>query len=186
MITKSLRYFLFAFSFGCASVAATAQDNTQTVSGTVVDAATGQPLAGVIVSAYGNQRQTTMTDEQGRYELNVPEQTRSLLMRVDGYNLQQSAIAGGKADARLYRDAFSETYSRQVTAGLSSEATNFGNTSQLSIDPLVSQQLGADMRSVSHGAIPGMGSLMLIQGINSLHTNAQPLVVVDDVIMDMQ
>ena len=186
MITKSLRYFLFAFSLGCASVAATAQDNTQTVSGTVVDAATGQPLAGVIVSAYGNQRQTTMTDEQGRYELNVPEQTRSLLMRVDGYNLQQSAIAGGKADARLYRDAFSETYSRQVTAGLSSEATNFGNTSQLSIDPLVSQQLGADMRSVSHGAIPGMGSLMLIQGINSLHTNAQPLVVVDDVIMDMQ
>ena len=168
------------------TVPSVAQDNTQTVTGTVVDAATGQPLAGVIVSAYGNLRQTTMTDEQGRYELNIPEQTRSLLMRVDGYNEQQNAIAGGKADARLYRDVFSADYRQHISATLSSEATHFDNNAQLSIDPLVAQQLGADMRSVTHGAIPGMGNMMLIQGINSLHTNAQPLVVVDDVIMDMQ
>ena len=44
-----------------------AQGNTKTVTGTVIDAATGQPMSGVIVSAYDNQRKTTMTDEQGRY-----------------------------------------------------------------------------------------------------------------------
>ena len=55
-----------------AATSLAAQENTKTVTGHVVDAATGQPLAGVIVSAYGNQRQTTMTDEQGYYELKVP------------------------------------------------------------------------------------------------------------------
>jgi TonB-linked SusC/RagA family outer membrane protein len=163
-----------------------AQENTKTVTGTVTDAATGKPLAGVIVSAYDNQRQTTMTGEDGTYELRVPEYTRSVLMHVDGYTIQQKAIANGKADGRLYSDAFSQSYSRQTTATLSSEATRFDNTSDLSIDPLIAQQLGADMRSVSRGGIPGQGSTMLIEGINSLNANALPLVVIDDVIMDMQ
>ena len=177
-----------------ATVSLAAQENQvkstsrqKTVTGQVIDAATGQPMAGVIVSAYGNQRQTTMTDDAGRYELNVPETTRSVIMRVEGYNVQQTAItADGKADARLYNDAFRETYTQTTNAILISEATNFSNTSELSIDPLVKQQLGADVRTSARGGIPGMGNVMLIQGINSLNANAQPLVVIDDVIMDMQ
>ena len=43
---------------------AVAQD-FKTVSGTVTDAATGQPLAGVIVEAYGNHNYTSMTDDKG-------------------------------------------------------------------------------------------------------------------------
>ena len=169
-----------------ASASLAAQEHTQTVKGRIVDAATGQPMAGVIVSAYDNQRKTTMTDDLGQYELIVPATTRSVLMRVEGYTLQQTAIADGVANGKLFRDAFSEIYSKSLTATSSSEATNFANTSELNIDPLVSQQLGADMRSISRGGIPGMGNVMLIQGISSLNTNAQPLVVIDDVIMDMQ
>ena len=169
-----------------ASASLAAQEHTQTVKGRIVDAATGQPMAGVIVSAYDNQRKTTMTDDQGQYELIVPATTRSVLMRVEGYTLQQTAIADGVANGKLFRDAFSEIYSKSLTATSSSEATNFANTSELNIDPLVSQQLGADMRSISRGGIPGMGNVMIIQGISSLNTNAQPLVVIDDVIMDMQ
>ena len=88
-----------------ATISLAAQENTKVVTGRVVDAATGQPLAGVIVSAYGNQRRTTMTDETGYYELSVPEETRSVIMRVEGYNLQQRAIADGKANAQLYSNA---------------------------------------------------------------------------------
>ena len=43
---------------------AAAQDMKK-VSGYVMDAATGKPLAGVIVEAYGNHRFTAMTDETG-------------------------------------------------------------------------------------------------------------------------
>lgn len=170
-----------------ASASLAAQQNMKIVTGNVVDAATGQPMAGVIVSAYGDRRFSSMTDDNGHYELKVPEYTRSVLMTVDGYNLQQRAIAGDVADGRLYSStAFGQTYKRTTTATVSSQAGQFDNTSELSLDPLIAQRLGADMRTVSHGGIPGMGNMMLIQGINSLNANAQPLVVVDGVIMDMQ
>ena len=175
-----------AICLACVSIAATAQEDKKTVSGTVTDAATGKPLAGVIVSAYDNQRMTTMTDENGQYELKVNSSTRSLLLRVDGYNLQQRAIHGEKADASLYSNAFRETYGRTTSAFISAEANRFDNNAEVSIDPLVAQQLGADMRMVKRGGIPGMGNTMLIEGINSLNANAQPLVVLDDVVMDMQ
>ena len=169
-----------------ASMSLTAQENSKVVTGRVVDAATGEPLAGVIVSAYGNQRRTTMTDETGHYELTVPDDTRSVIMRIEGYNLQQRAIADGKANAQLYSSVFSETYQASTTATLSAQAGNFDNTSEFNIDPLISQRLGADVRTVNRSGIPGMGNVMFIEGINSLNANAQPLVVIDDVIMDMQ
>ena len=169
-----------------ATASLAAQENLKTITGQVVDAATGQPLAGVIVSAYGNQRQTAMTDEQGCYELKVPEYTRSVIMRVEGYNLQQRAIADGKANGRLYSTAFSENYKRATTGTISAEAGQFDNSSEVSIDPLISQRLGADVRTVTRSGIPGMGNTMLIEGINSLNANAQPLIVIDGVLMDMQ
>ena len=184
--TWILAFCLQSSIFNLQSSICFAQDNLKTVTGQVTDAATGHPLAGVIVSAYGNQRHTAMTDEDGRYELRVPEQTHSVLLRVDGYNLQQQAISNDHADARLYSDKFRETYSRTTTATLSAKADRFDNTSELSMDPLLAQQLGADMRSISQGGNPGMGAMRLIEGLNSINANAQPLVVIDDVIMDMQ
>lgn len=169
-----------------ASLSLAAQNNTKVVKGCVTDAATGKPLQGVIVAGYGNSRFTTMTDEQGQYELSVPDYVHSVVMRIEGYNLQQNAIADGVANAKLYSQAFSETYRTSTTATLSAEAVNFENTSELSVDPLVAQKLGGDVRSVSRSGIPGLGNMMLIEGINSLNANAQPLVVIDDVLMDMQ
>ena len=169
-----------------ASVSLAAQDENKTVKGQVVDAATGKPLAGVIVSAYDNQRMTTMTDDNGQYELKVNVNTNSLLLRVDGYNLQQRAICGETTNASLYSNAFTETYKRTTSAIISAEANRFDNNAEISIDPLIAQQLGADMRMVGRGGIPGMGNTMLIEGINSLNANAQPLVIIDDVVMDMQ
>ena len=188
-----MKKYLISVVMLLATISLTAQERTEAntdrmkvVTGRVIDAATGQPLAGVIVSAYGNQRQTTMTDETGSYELHVPEYTRSVMMRIDGYALQQRAIAEGKADARLYSNAFSATYKTATSAVLSAEANQFDNTSEFSIDPLISQRLGGDVRTASRSGIAGMGNTMFINGFNSLNANAQPLVVIDDVLMDMQ
>lgn len=169
-----------------ASFTVAAQENMNTVAGKVVDAATGEPLAGVIVTAYGDARYTAMTDEHGNYELKVPSYTRSVSMRVEGYDLLQKAISDSRADACLYHEAFSDSYNAETTAQLAASASNFANTSEISIDPLIQQQLGADVHTVSRSGLPGIGSIMMMAGINSLHANAQPLVVVDGFIMDMQ
>ena len=107
-------------------------------------------------------------------------------MTVDGYNIQQRAISDGKADGRMFHSVFSKDYNATTKATIAAEAAGFDNTAEVSIDPLIQQRLGGDMRSVNRSGLLGVGNTMLIEGINSLHANAQPLVVVDGVIMDMQ
>ena len=181
-----MKKYIFSIIMLLATLAVTAQENFKTVTGQVVDAATQKPLAGVIVAAYGNDKYSAMTDEEGRYKLNVPQYISSVQMRIEGYNLLQCAIAGDVADGRLYHEAFTEVYKRQTTALQSSEANRFANSSEVSIDPLIAQQLGADVRSVSRGGNVGVGNVLLMAGINSINSNAQPLIVIDDVIMDME
>ena len=168
------------------SLTIAAQENYKTVTGQIVDAATKKPLAGVIVAAYGNNRFSVITDDEGLYTLSVPDYVSSLQMRIDGYNFTQCPITDGKANAQLYHEVFTEAYKRQTNATQSSETSRFANTSEVSIDPLIAQQLGADLRSQSRSGNVGLGNMLLMSGINSLNSNVQPLIVVDDVIMDME
>lgn len=168
-----------------ATMSLAAQGDLKTVKGQVVDDATGKPLAGVIVQAYGENAFTAMTDDEGRYVLKAPKYVHSVLMRVDGYNLMQRAISDSIADARLYHESFTELYKRNTVATVSSTADQFDNTSVVSIDPLIQQQLGGDVRTVARGGNVGLGNIMLLAGINSINANAQPLIVVDDMILDM-
>ena len=160
----------------------------RTVGGIVTDAATGRPLAGVIVEAYGQRQYTSMTDEDGRYQLNVPDYVSSVSMRVEGYQLLQKAIGTDptRVDARLYPNTFSPIYERSTQSAASRRADQFDNTAEVSIDPLIARQLGADVHSVGRSAQLGIGNTMFIGGINSLQANSQPLVVIDGVITDMQ
>ena len=181
-----MKKYIFSIIMLLVSMTMTAQETFKTVKGQVVDAATQKPLAGVIVAAYGDDKYSAMTDDQGCYTLNVPNYVNSVQMRIDGYNLMQSAIANGEANGQLYNEAFSNVYRSQTIAMQSSEANRFANTSEVSIDPLIAQQLGADVRSVSRGGNVGLGNTLLMAGINSINSNAQPLIVIDDVIMDME
>ena len=170
-----------------ASMMAAAQDSVS-VSGIVTDAATGRPLAGVIVEAYGNRQHTTMTDDDGRYTLRLPAYVSSVSMRVDGYQMLQCPVGRDAAhvDGRMYSGVFTPVYNRTTTASVSRTAGDFGNTSDESIDPLIARRLGADVRSVSRGGNQGVGNVMFIGGLNSLSSNARPLIVIDGVITDMQ
>ena len=92
-----MKKYIFSIIMLLVSMTMTAQETFKTVKGQVVDAATQKPLAGVIVAAYGDDKYSAMTDDQGRYTLNVPNYVNSVQMRIDGYNLMQSAIANGEA-----------------------------------------------------------------------------------------
>ena len=120
-------------AFWLLSVSAAMAQEMKTVSGVVTDAATGRPLAGVIVEAYGNHRFTSMTDEQGSYELKVPEYVSSVSMRIEGYQLLQKAVSQspGKTDAQLYPATFSPIYSQETVSHVSRRAENFDNTAHL-------------------------------------------------------
>lgn len=171
-----------------ASVTAMAQGADKTLSGKVTDAATGEPLAGVRVEAYGNRHYTAMTDDKGEYQMKVPQWVNSVTMKVEGYNLQQTPVgkALDKVNARLYTSAFGSNYSSTTTGSVTHTANVNDNSVDMSIDPVIQQRLGADIRSISRGANPAEGNVMLMEGIHSLQSNAQPLVVIDGVLTDLQ
>ena len=156
------------------------------VSGTIYDAATGKPLSGVQIQALGNARYAAMTNEDGTFTIKVPTFTTSLYLFTSQYASQQVSIAGvNNIQAKMLSDKFNEMYTNGTKLG--NEASLKAQVStQTSIEDLIGEKLGADVRTVKRSGAPGIGSAMFIRGLNSLNANAQPLIVVDGVPMDMQ
>ena len=156
------------------------------VSGTIYDAATGKPLSGVQIQALGNARYAAMTNEDGTFTIKVPTFTTSLYLFTSQYASQQVSIAGvNNIQAKMLSDKFNEMYTNSTKLG--NEASLKAQVStQTSIEDLIGEKLGADVRTVKRSGAPGIGSAMFIRGLNSLNANAQPLIVLDGVPMDMQ
>lgn len=158
------------------------------VKGRVLDAATGEALAGVRVQAYSGTKYTAMTDDNGEYTIQIPSWTTSLVFSGDGFILVQQPV--GKQtqlpDVKMYSSKFNEIYTRQISATSSKTTLASYNNNDLSIDNQIQQNLGGDMLTTMRGGQPAQGVKMLMNGINSLNSNAQPLVIVDGVIQNMQ
>lgn len=159
-----------------------------TVTGTIRDAHTQTPLAGVYVQAFTDETLSAMTDSVGNFSLRLPSHVASLRVRRAGYNPQQLPINGRQecVDAWLYPDAFTDKIGLGQSSRQSLSAQISSHTTDVSVDDQIGASLGGQIRSVSRGGVPGMGAYMLLGGINSLNANAQPLVVLDGVIIDMQ
>lgn len=159
---------------------------TSEVKGKVVDAATGEPLAGVHVKAYNNSTYTAMTDEDGNYTINVPDFVTALSLDLEGYNLVTTSINGRNANilTQLYSDSYVKNYNAKTTGSKSVTSEGFRTTPALSIDQEIQNRLGADVRSIQRSANPAQGAAMFINGLNSLNTNAMPLVILDGVVYD--
>ena len=156
------------------------------IKGKVVDAATGEPLAGAQLQAYNNSNYTAMTDENGEYTIAVPKFVTSLAVKLDGYNLAQVALNGRteEVNACLYSDAFLADY-KSKTAGAKSVSTDdFDNSTAITVDQEIQNRLGADVRGIQRSANPGQGVAMFINGYNSLNSNAMPLIILDGVVYD--
>jgi TonB-linked SusC/RagA family outer membrane protein len=58
--------------------------------------------------------------------------------------------------------------------------------SSLTIEEDIQRQLSSQVYTISRSGTPAIGSVMFIDGLNSINANAQPLIVVDGVIFDQQ
>ena len=166
--------------------AAVVADDVRTVTGTVYDAATNTPMAGVRVQATGHSKVTAMTDGEGKYMLNIPSYVTLLNFSTPEYLLVQRAVGENDIiNVRLYSDKFEKNYTDEiaVTAGADFKP---GITSAVTIDAEIQNNLGADVRTINRSGTTGIGAAMFIRGINSLNANTQPMFVVDGVIWDMQ
>lgn len=157
------------------------------IKGKVVDAATGEALAGVKLHAYNNSFYTAMTDENGEYTISVPTFVTSIATDYEDYNTNRVSINGRTAGVNisLYPSKYQKDYSSGASASKSVSTKGFINTTAVTADQEIQNRLGADVRSISRSALPGQGAAMFINGFNSLNSNAQPLIILDGVVYDM-
>ena len=159
----------------------------QEVSGYVIDAATKKPLDGVQVQALGNKRYSAMSDTDGIFTIKVPAFETTLYVFTPGYLSQKVAIAanGEQLQITMISDRFREMYTNS-TSITAAPVTKMKHTTQLTAETQIAEQMGADVHSISRSGGPGYGAAMFIRGLNSLNAEAQPLIVLDGVVQDMQ
>ena len=161
---------------------------TRVIRGRVVNATTGNPIAGSIISADNIDGYSTLTEEDGTFKLNVPTFTTSVYITMPDFNPVRMGLQTGEQqrDAKLYPTTFSAEYDKGINVLNDYSTKNFAYTNSVNIKDEVQKNLGAQVYSITRNGTPGVGDVMFIQGLNSLNVNAQPLVVVDDVIIDQQ
>ena len=160
---------------------------TRTYKGTVVDAATDEPLIGATVLPVGGG-QGAATDADGKFSISVPSNVKTVKVSYVGYTTDQVPLTDNmvvrlKSSAETLDDvmvvAFGTTTKEAFTgsaAVVNTDEIAQHTTSNVS-DALVGSVPGLQLRKTS-GA-PGTQGTFNIRGIASLYADADPLVIVD-------
>lgn len=206
---KSLRLFLCAIAMTTATASfaqgefddeevvsvkqpkrTTAADKNPTVevSGFVVDQATKKPLAGVRIQTLNDKRYAAMTNAEGQFTIKVPTFATSLFVQAPNYLSQQVAIRSNDANQKVKIAMLSSAFDEMYENGTSytAKAGFVSDNKGLTIDEEISRRLGADVHTTMHSGNLEQGAAMFIRGINSINANAQPLIILDGVELDMQ
>ena len=160
------------------------QYEMQTVKGKVTDNATGKALGGVRIQALGYEKFSVLTEEDGTYSFEVPVFANALYLYVPGYVPQQVPIKSGKdVNAAMLSDVF-RTYYTDGTTITAEAIAKLDQTSSITIETDIENQLAGAVHSTSRNGLPGQGAYLAIRGVNSLNANAQPLIILDGNIID--
>ncbi|MDD3322926.1 MAG: SusC/RagA family TonB-linked outer membrane protein [Paludibacter sp.] len=165
---------------------------TQKISGTIVDDS-GEPIIGATVFAKGNNQNGTITDVNGKFELSIPQQYKTIVisyigmktlemearsvmkikMESDAQQLDEVVVTGMvKMDKRLFTGA---------TDKLDASKTKIDGITDVS-RALEGRSAGVSVQNVS-GTF-GTAPKIRVRGATSIYGNSKPLWVVDGVVVE--
>ena len=168
----------------------------QTITGTVKDATTGQPIIGVTIGVKGTSG-GTQTDTNGRFSLPATK-GQTLVISFIGYQGQEIVVGDNTVINVSLQNADNSLEEVVVTAlGIQREKKSIGYSTTTvkgdqfteSRDPNIGNALTGKVAGVSvAGNSTGMGgsSRVVIRGNASLTGNNQPLYIVDGIPLDNQ
>ena len=161
---------------------------TRVVRGVVLNGATHQPMPGVLVSAAALDGYSTFTTADGSYTLDLPLIVSQLYISAPNMN---GILVGVVEDEQvktsyLYPETFADEYIERNNMLSIQAVRDFDYSDAVSIEEEIQKQAGAAVHTISRSGTAGIGSVMFMNGLNSLNVNAQPLIVIDGVIVDQQ
>ncbi|MDQ3950140.1 MAG: SusC/RagA family TonB-linked outer membrane protein [Gemmatimonadota bacterium] len=167
----------------------------RTVTGRVFDVATQQGVPGAVITVAGGT-QVTQASEAGEFRIIVPGTDVTLVVRGLGYRRVEVRVPAGQESVNvgMQREALRLTEIVVTGAATTQERRNVGTAvstvaaEELARVPAVSLDnalqgkiVGANI-NMNSGA-PGGGGQIQIRGVTSILGNAEPLFVVDGVII---
>jgi TonB-dependent starch-binding outer membrane protein SusC len=166
---------------------------TRTITGKVVSSDDNSPIPGVSVSVKGTTL-GTVTNLEGAYTLQIPQEARSLMYSFVGYRTQEVTIEGRtNIDVVLPVDVFAVDEVVVVGYGVQRKREVTGAISQVKGDdianlatPSFESQLAGRAPGVqitSTNGVLGEAPRIRIRGIGSISSGTYPLIVVDGVPM---
>ena len=160
---------------------------TVEVKGQCIDAATKKPLAGVMIQALNDKNYTAMTEEDGTFVIKVPTFATALYVHAPEFLSQHVGLGrqGAELSIEMLSDKFKPMYDN-TTPIVAAATADVKNTTSQTIETDIEELMGADVRSITRSGGPGYGAAMFVRGLSSLNANAQPLIVIDGVVQDMQ
>ena len=178
---------IFSLIFILLSIGAAAQTH---VSGTVTDAATGEPLIGASVYVEG----TTVgaaTDLDGHYDITVPD-GKNLVFEYIGYKTVTEPV-GGRSVIDIALDADTNFLDEVVVVGYSvmKRRDVLGAVSKVGGEELVKVPVSSVQQSLqgrvagvnvtSETGAPGAGISVRVRGTGSISSSNEPLYIVDGI-----
>ena len=180
------RAMSFLLLFLLCSISVLAQ---RSLSGTVTDADSGEPLIGVSVVVEGTTS-GGITDLDGSYQVSAPEGAETLVFSYIGYKAQRVAIGSQSSIAvALASDAanleevivigYGQTRKQDLTTAVATV-----NSAQIADQPVTSFDQAlvgklAGVQVLQTSGSPGAGLSVRVRGVGSITAGNEPLYVVD-------
>ena len=166
----------------------------RTITGTVLDASTGDPLPGVNIVVLGTTTGTT-TDVAGRYQLEVPGPEAILVFSFVGYE-QVQEVVGTRTVINVRLQPTVEVLGEIVVVGYGVQRREdvTGSVASISVDEInqgrytspdqLLQGRVAGLTIVANNGEPGAGLNIRLRGGTSISASNEPLIVIDGVPID--
>ena len=168
---------------------ATAQNR---VYGTVTSAVDGEPLIGAAVMVQGNSKQTSITDSQGHFSLNVKPGAK---LEISYIGMKTTVVTSTASEMRIVLEVDNSLEEAVVTGMTSQDKRLFsGAATKITADDAklngiadISRSLEGRAAGVSVQNVTGTfgtAPKIRVRGATSIYGSSKPLWVVDGVIME--
>ena len=161
---------------------------TRTISGFVLEAAGGKPVQGVMVSSHGLKGYSALTDSLGAFTLQLPVSVTSIDVISPDHNLLQVGLKKSDSQSAIYlhSNAFTSHYTQQENVTNDYTMHSFDYSSSVSIEEDIQMKLGGLVKTTLRNGTPGIGGMMMMNGLTSINANVQPLIVIDGIPVEQQ
>jgi TonB-dependent SusC/RagA subfamily outer membrane receptor len=169
---------------------------TRTYTGTVTDATTGEPLIGVSVVVAGESSYGTITDANGAFSIEVPDQAEKLILSYIGYHTVE-VMLGNETRINIKMDVHVSQLEEVIVTAVGIEANkrllgysvdnikaeDIANANETNVLNALSGKTAGVLITSSSGA-PGASTNIRIRGNKSISGSNKPLIIVDGIPID--